>query len=544
MSPTDKPQTRLVRWWPPAAITLLFCVSASMFLSYPGIQNDEVLFAEPLYRPDAGVYRIGIFGHSLPLMQLTYLGTLKTWMYSAIFALWAPGWASLRIPAVMLGALTVASFWRLLEVLHGQRAAWIGALMLATDTLFILTTSFDWGPVALQHFLLVAGLVAMVQFHRSGRWGALALGAFCFGLGIWDKALFAWPLGGVVVAGGFVFHRELWKRTTWRNAAVAGVAFAVGALPLILYNLNSNLATARSNSNFSLREMDGKWEMLRGTWAGAGLFGYLVNHDTAEQPRAPAGVVEAASFAVRRATGEHGTNRLEAAAVVAILLLPLMWFTPARRTLIFSLLAFAVAWLQMAITKGAGLAAHHTVLLWPLAYLFLAVAFAEASLHFRRAGRWVLGAGLVYLVACNLLLTNQYFYQMARDGPAGSWSDAMFSLSERMRTRGSRPVIVTDWGIVNPLQALHQGRLNLKWAGDVDPALFEDREALWVDHTEGNEQFQGRNKLWEEGAAKAGYRKVVVETVRDRNGREIFQLFRWEEEPAGGPAAGRGARPT
>src|SRR5258708_19076454 len=138
-----------------------------------------------------------------------------------------------------------------------------------------------------------------------------------------------------------------------------------------------------------------------------------------------------------------------------------------------------------------------------------------------RAGRWLLGVGVLYLVVCNLLLTNQYFYQIARDGPAGSWSDAMFALSDRLRTQGSRPLLVTDWGIVNPLEALHQGRLNLKWAGEVDPALFADREAVWIDHTTGNEQFQGRNKLWADGAAAAGYHKVVLETVPNRNGPAI-----------------------
>jgi hypothetical protein len=519
-----QPQKLLVRWWPPLAITLLFCVTASLFLPYPGIQNDEVLFADPLYRPDAAIYRIGIFGHSLPLMHLTYLGSLNTWLYAPIFTLWQPGWASVRIPAVLLGAVTVALFCWLLHAAHGARAAWTGGLLLATDTLFVLTTSFDWGPVVLQHLLLVAGMVALVQFHRTGKAAALALGWFCFGLGMWDKALFAWTLGGVAVAGGFVFHRELWKRLTWRNAAVAGAAFCLGALPLIAYNLNSNLATARGNATITPQYFGAKLEMLRDTWAGTALFGYLVNHDTAERPRASSGALEETAFRVRSVFGEHGTNRLEAAVIVALLLLPLLWFTPARRTLMFSLLAFVVAWLQMAFTKNAGLAAHHTVLLWPLAYLFLGVAFAEASLHVGRAGRWLLGVGVLYLVAFNLLLTNQYFYQIARDGPAGSWTDAIFALSDRV---GGRPLLVTDWGILNPLEVLHQGRLNLRWAGDVDARLFADREALWVDHTDGNEQFAGRNKLWADAAAAAGYRKVVVETVADRNGRMIFELFRW-----------------
>src|SRR5216683_953032 len=97
MTRHPKPYNRLVRWWPPLAITLLFCATASLLLPYPGIQNDEALFADPLYRSDAAIYRIDIFGHPLPLMHLTYLGSLKTWLYAPIFALWRPGWASLRI---------------------------------------------------------------------------------------------------------------------------------------------------------------------------------------------------------------------------------------------------------------------------------------------------------------------------------------------------------------------------------------------------------------------------------------------------------------
>jgi hypothetical protein len=34
----------------------------------------------------------------------------------------------------------------------------VGGLLLATDTIFLFTTSFDWGPVAPQHFLAMAGL--------------------------------------------------------------------------------------------------------------------------------------------------------------------------------------------------------------------------------------------------------------------------------------------------------------------------------------------------------------------------------------------------
>src|SRR6266852_4358670 len=99
--------------------------------------------------------------------------------------------------------------------------------------MFILTTCFDWGPVALQHVLLVADLLLVLKFAVSANPLALFCGFCCFGLGMWDKALFIWMLGGVVVAGLVVFHREVGSRLTWRNVGLAAAGFCVGALPLL-----------------------------------------------------------------------------------------------------------------------------------------------------------------------------------------------------------------------------------------------------------------------------------------------------------------------
>src|SRR5260370_31318008 len=132
--------------------------------------------------------------------------------------------------------------------MHGRRAAWIGGLLLATDSMFILTTCFDWGPVALQHFLVVAGLLLVLKFGVSANPLALFCGFSCFGLGMWDKALFIWMLGGLAVAGVVVFHREVCSPLTCRNVGLASAGFCVGALPLLAYNISSGFPTFRSNS--------------------------------------------------------------------------------------------------------------------------------------------------------------------------------------------------------------------------------------------------------------------------------------------------------
>jgi len=503
-------------------------------LPYPGLHNDEVLFVGPQFHlPAAALFEAPIFGHAIPLMFLTYLGALKAWLYAPVLALFEPSYLSVRLPVLLLGGLTVWLVVRLLESMHSRRAAWIGGLLLATDTMFVLTTCFDWGPVALQHFLLVAGLVLVLKFAVSASRLALFCGFCCFGLGMWDKALFIWMLGGIVVAALVVFHREVWLRLTWRNAGLATAGFCVGALPLLAYNVSSGFATFRSNSAFVFTDFSTKAMALRSTWNGSSLVGFFVSDD---HPREAQGPAELLSFKVNSLFGEHRRNRLEGAFLVALLSL---WFTRARRPLAFCLIALAVAWLQMAITKNAGSAAHHIVLLWPIPHMFLAVAFAEASLRLRKIGGWVVVAAMLYLAAENLLVTNQYFYQLARFGPSSHWTDAIYELSRSVGELKPAKVVIDDWGMLDQLLLLHRGQLNLEFAGDqfLSPSLGEDEKnwdrgrlehGLWVGHTAAYEEFPGANDRIVKSAESAGFRKETIKVISDRNGRPVFEIFRFK----------------
>src|SRR5258708_15199038 len=130
----------------------LFILTGWVLLPYPGLNNDEVLIANTRLSVSSA------FHHALPLMFMKYLGALKAWLYAPILALFEPSYATVRWPMLLLGALTIYLIMRVLELMHGSRAAWIGGLLMATDTMFLLTTAFDWGPVALQHFFLMAGM--------------------------------------------------------------------------------------------------------------------------------------------------------------------------------------------------------------------------------------------------------------------------------------------------------------------------------------------------------------------------------------------------
>jgi hypothetical protein len=504
-----------------------------------GLQQDEVLFARPLFHvPSSTVFDAQIFHWQVPLMLMPYLGTLKTWAYYPILASIRPSTITIRLPVLIIGSLTVWIFIWLLEGTGGRTVAWVGGLLLATDLMFLLTTVIDWGPVALQHLLSLTGVALVYKFASEGSRVALWFGFFSFGLALWDKALFLWLFSGLIVATIVVFPRELWSRCSLGNLGLAVSGLCVGALPLVVYNAASNLSTLGGNA-FDLGQFPLRLHSLRIAWNGRIFWESMIHPPWAPgAPREAGTVLERMSAAVRSVAGVHDHNQLEPALWVALALgLGLCFvpgFTRARKTLLFCLIAAAVAWIQMAVTIDAGAGAHHIVLLWPLPQWFLAVAFAEASswkpLRWRRAGAVALAAGMVFLAGENLLLINEYFYQLTHYGALHSWSDAIYQLPGELGRMQTARFVVDDWGIDNPLLVLSDGQLPLVLAGDSSFAGLADD--VWIGHTP-EYQIAGGNEKFVQAARSAGFEKHIIETVPDRNGRPVFEIFRFVRTAAG-----------
>src|SRR5262249_24213788 len=251
MNPYNLRSPTSIRWFPALLSSLSFVLICLAFIPQVGVQNDEALFGSAIYQPAGIIHSIDVSGKRIPLMLISYLGALKTLLYIPLFARWKPSAASIRVPVIVAGAFTIWMFGLLLRRLSDQRAAVVGVVLLATDTAFLLTTCFDWGPVALHHSLMVAGVFCLLCFHQERKTRYLALAFFLFGLGIWDKALFLWMLGGLGIATLIVLPKLLWRHFTFKNLLIAVLAFAAGAAPLIRYNVREPWATFRGNASWS-----------------------------------------------------------------------------------------------------------------------------------------------------------------------------------------------------------------------------------------------------------------------------------------------------
>ena len=519
------------------AACIFFFLAGQAFVPLLGVQNDEALFGCAFLAPRSG-YAVRI-GHShLPLMLMSYLGTLKAWIYRPIFAVFHPGVWSLREPALLFGAASVWLFFLLLRRIAGERAAVIGCGLLAVDATYLLTATFDWGPVALQHLLLLGGALLLVRFYQEGGIRSLAAGSFLLGLAMWDKALAIWMLSGMGVAGLAVFPRQIWRVVTARRAAVFVLWFALGSLPLTVYNLNNHFATFRGQA-YDTGEIAGKARMLMNTARGTALFGWMMDEDwQTASPPAPDTVLKKASLAVSELAERPRQNLLLYAFALALLVAPLARGRELR-AILFALIAMAVQWAQMAITVNAGGSVHHTVLLWPLPEMVVAVSLAAASRRVGRAGLAAAAGVLAVTMAAGALQINEYYRMAWRNGGAQNWTDAIYPLADYMKGVHATEAYSVDWGILDSLRLLDRGKLPQEaifgaipaGQGTPDmPAILSavgDPEHVFIAHAKGLEFFEDRNRKLIEAAEAAGYRRETLAAIPDSFGRATYEAYRF-----------------
>jgi 4-amino-4-deoxy-L-arabinose transferase-like glycosyltransferase len=505
----------------PYLIALLFVLLGCALIPYAGIEGDEALFGWPIYGLHNRAFEITIFHRQLPLMVFPYIGSLKTFLCWPVLKLFGPNAWAVRLPVALIGGLTVIVFYRWMERMAGFRAAVAASLLLACDPSFILTDTFDWGPVAIEHLLLVCACLAIVS-------GRLTLGSFCLGFALWNKAVFVWALVGLSAGVLAVYSPELRRVVADRRTiARCMAAFVIAALPLIVYNMHSPNATAQANIHPSFAGFGNKLISLRNTLDGADLFNVIAAMDSEGSPKTPHSLPGRVACAIALATGRHEHDLFLYGLILALLCAPLWWRSPGRRVALFAIVFSVAAFLAMASLRYTG-AAHHIVLLYPMPHALLGIALSTF-----RPSR--LGASLLaVLVLANLLVVNQYIVQLERFGAYGLFTDALNPLASCACNAAGKTLYAIDLGIRDSLNLTCAGRQHLdrEWMIPQTPApeiqaMIADPNGLILNRTPGSEYFKGATDRLNAAARDAGYTRQLLATIGDSNGRAQFEVFRF-----------------
>jgi hypothetical protein len=459
----------------PFALASLFLALGSFALDVPGVQADESLFASVLFEPKTPPVTVRVIFTKFPAMCYAYIGTVKTAIYAVVWRFFEPSATTVHIPVLLVGALGIYIFARLLQRL--RQPLW-AAVLLATDATYLMTTRSDWGPVAMQHLFGIAGVYAGVRYAQTMQLKWVAAAGFLFGLGFWDKITFLFVLFGLA-AGVLVTARHLIKP---KPVAVLAAFFLIGCYPLLVYNYKTGGESFKGNSALDTGPIWRKADLLWLCLGDVNLF--AAGWDHALPPVEPSHPVAATLSRL-----DFTFPLLPWLFAAGLLGAPWLWRSPVYR---FALVAMIGGYGYMFLLRNAGSGAHHTVLLWPLPHLI------AASLPLRR---WI-----IPLVVCaNLLQINHFYMQFLRKEVSVEWSDATAALAARLKG-DPNPYYVLDWGIAESIYLLNRGQNDLRY-GPVPGGRT-------ISHVPKLTFFPNDTKF------------ITEETITDSAGRPVFLISR------------------
>ncbi|MBI3696309.1 MAG: glycosyltransferase family 39 protein [Acidobacteria bacterium] len=538
------------RWVPIAALLIasLFFGLGSLWIAWPGPEYDETLFVLASFpRPDTPLeYAMKFRNSQVALMLDTYLGALKGWLYRPILQMRPGSMAWVRRPVLLLGALSIYLLYLFARRAFGWQTALLALALAATDPIYLFTTRLDWGPVAIQHFCLLAGCWGVLRWWQERRGRDLALAFFVMGVGIWDKATFLWLLAALALSAAIVFPRQLRDALRPRAATIATAAMLLGAAPFVYYNLKRPGATFRQQADRTSQYAE-KMLAARYVLEGVALVGWI----TADMDGSPLDPPDRLARAIYQLAPREPLAKtlLLPASILALLLLPALPFTPWGRGMLFALSFCVLAFVQMLPIRNAG-AAHHLALLLPFPQLFVAAgllgAWERMQSWLAGRGRWiahiVLWAVVMALLAMNLRAVAHHYFRILGYGGSSGWSEATYSLQHSLEQRRPDKAVLLDWGMATQLRALTGDRLPLEEASQPQgPSYnagylardFSNPRVLYVQYTAGAPPaFPQIAEAFLKLAAARGYGAGIVETVKDRRGRAIYELLSLQPPPA------------
>lgn len=540
----------------PFGILLVYLLLALAYLDRPGLQYDEALQAPAALRllhPElpkeiSGASTVGVAGRDWPVMTNAYIGAPKSYLLAGSFLLVGPGVLGLRLVGIGFGAAAILLTYLFARRSLGTFAALVAAGALATDPTFVLMTRADWGPVALATFFRCAALYAWLRWLRRREPAALIAGGLALGLGLYDKANFAWFVTALAIVGPVAMLAAR-VRPTARELRLACGAFFAGSFPFWIWNVargwptlrvavEGNLPRLPSAPPWSalLDALPSRLDLLGMLLAGRGLDEYMFGASVEPWLDRP----DFGSWA-------DPSTLLVPILVLSAGLVGLCAALPGCRPVRWGRLLFPAAMTGLVLVQMLGtplaLWLHHLVFIYPQPQLFVGAALGEAVATARAGPRPIVAAtaGLLglALVGSNLLMMQRYHRLMADSGGLGNWSPAIYTLAEVLRSEyADRTVQVLDWGTSHQVLVLTGGQVTARelWLGlgasdgvATARGALNDPRNVFVLREAGTENFPGPGDTFRQAVRESGHAPCEQRLISEGDGRPLYRVISFRD---------------
>jgi hypothetical protein len=430
------------------AAACIFVLLASYRIHLPGLYYDEVNFVNAAQggSDNSFIYmRVG----SLPLLIMPYLGALKAWIYAPIFHLCGVSVLTIRLPAILLAAVTLLIFYHAMRGTLGPLWASAVVWIMAVDPLNLFTSRLDWGPTVLMHLFQAAIIALWFSYREKAKLWKPAIMVVCFGLGFFDKFNFVW-LALAFAIGIFVCYpdsvKNIWSSLPRFVPWLVVILIAI-ALGTMLYMVRQLLYLP----SIGIDTVALSWIRLVGTLSGAAVAAFVFESQ--------AGIIRFTSALL---------IFIEGFLALTCLALPLSSAQARenRKNGIFCALIGFLIFVQIVITPQAG-GPHHYAMIFPLpivGFAFLAKSLYTqiATQNLRLLAAILLASAAICLFCVNVHNTAvvlTHFRTNPHYNPR--WSPAIYSLSRYIDEHGAdaKSIISVDWGLYTQLHALAPRKL-------------------------------------------------------------------------------------
>ena len=427
------------------AAACLFVVLATYRIELPGLYMDEVDFVSAARgAPDDTMVHMRL--GPVPLFIMPYLGALKAWIYAPVFALFGVSPLTIRLPAILLAAVTLLIFYQIMRAKLGLIWAIIALWIMAVDPANLFPSRLDWGPTVLMHFFQAAILALWLSYRGRAKAWKLVLICICAGLGFFDKFNFIWLIIAFVIGILLCYPdslKNLWVSSS-RFAHWAGMILFVIGLGMVLFFILPvlHLQAAKLPS----MSLQARWTGLLSTLSGAAVANLIFENSSGMVSFVPFWLIVTAC-----------------ALALACLFFPVKGAEARenRRNGLFVLLMGFLVFVQIVVTPQAG-GPHHYSMIFPfplLAFVFLAQSLCRQipAKNLHRLAAFLLLSAAVSAFAVNVHNVREYlsrFQAASHYNPR--WSPEIYSLSHYINEHGieAKGVISVDWGLHNQLHAL------------------------------------------------------------------------------------------
>ena len=432
------------------AAACVFVLIASYRIELPGLYMDEVDFVNAARGgPDNTMIHMRL--GSVPLLIMPYLGALKAWVYAPVFWLFGVSPLTIRLPAILLAAMTLLVLFQLMRAKLGPVWAIVALWIMAVDPANLFPSRLDWGPTVLMHFFQAAIIALWFSYRDKPKLWKLVLICICAGLGFFDKFNFIWLLLAFVVGILLCYPdslKNLWISSSRFSRWAALLVFFVGLsamLFVILPVLHLHAATLPPMN------VQAKWNDLLSTLSGDAV-AYLI--------------FENYSWIISSVPFWLIVTDCYLALAALFLLVQNVEGRENRRNGFFLLLIGVLVFIQIVITPQAG-GPHHYSMIFPLpllAFVFLAQPLYRqiATKTLRRFATFILVSAAVCVFVASLHNVGGYLARLRADAHYNArWSPEIYSLSQYINEHGlgAQSVVSVDWGLHNQLHALAPRKL-------------------------------------------------------------------------------------